>query len=92
MSTVIRLLITVFFLIMNIIAFALYAIDKRNARKGARRIPERTLLLVSAFGGAVGALIGMYRLRHKTKHARFVILVPVFLVINLVALLFTWIL
>ncbi len=64
--------------LMNLITFAVYAHDKRIARqgKGKRRVPERTLILLAFLGGAVGALLGMVLCRHKTKHAKFLVLVP----------------
>ena len=63
--------------VMNILAFYLYGKDKRlSKRRRARRIPERTLLGVSIFGGGVGAFFGMRIFRHKTKHLSFRIIVP----------------
>ncbi len=64
--------------VMNLLTFVVYAVDKHIARqnRGKRRVPERTLLILAFSGGCIGALLGMYLLRHKTKHARFVILVP----------------
>ena len=63
-------------LILNLIALALYGIDKRKAIKKKWRIPEATLILSAWIGGAAGALGGMLLFRHKTKHIRFLILVP----------------
>ena len=54
--------------IINIIAFCLYGIDKKRAKKGQWRISEKTLLLSAVFGGSIGALLGMYVFRHKTRH------------------------
>ena len=62
--------------LMGVVAFISYGRDKKLAQKGAFRTPERTLLLLAFCGGCVGALFGMLLCRHKTKHARFVILVP----------------
>ena len=64
--------------VINLVTFIVYAADKRIAqrRKGGRRVPERTLLLLSFLGGCIGACFGMFLIRHKTKHMRFVILVP----------------
>ena len=64
--------------LINIVTLIVYAADKRiaQARKGGRRVPERTLLLLSFAGGCVGALLGMFVCRHKTRHIRFLILVP----------------
>ena len=70
-------------LLVNLLAFALYSIDKLKAKKGAWRIPESTLLLVAFLGGSLGALLGMELFRHKTKHAKFKVLVPLFLILHI---------
>ena len=62
-----------FLLLMSIVTFALYTADKRKAKKGAWRIPERVLLLFSFLGGALGGTLAMYLVRHKTKHFYFVL-------------------
>lgn len=54
--------------VMSAIAFIAYASDKKKAKKGAWRIPEKVLLLLGFLGGSVGALLAMKCLRHKTKH------------------------
>lgn len=54
--------------------------DKLKARRGAWRIPESTLMGVAAIGGSVGALIGMYRFRHKTRHVKFTLGIPLILI------------
>ena len=64
---------------LNLVAFALYGLDKLKAKRGAWRIPEATLLLIAALGGSLGALLGMELFRHKTKHWKFKVLVPLFL-------------
>ena len=62
---------------MSIITFILFGYDKAQARRGGQRIPEKTLLLLGVFGGAIGGLFGMQVFRHKTKHAAFwVVLTP----------------
>ena len=57
-----------FIFVMSLIAFILYGVDKKKAKKGAWRIPEAVLLNFGFFGGAIGALLGMKAFRHKTKH------------------------
>ncbi len=74
-------------LIWNAIVFLLYGLDKNKAIHNRRRISEKTLLLTAALLGAVGALVGMYTFRHKTKHKKFVIGVPLLLVLNIAAIL-----
>lgn len=55
--------------VMSLVTFALYGADKSKAKRGVRRIPERTLLCFSFFFlGALGGLLGMEVFRHKTKH------------------------
>ena len=72
--------VLIYYLIgINFLAFLLYGIDKGRARRGGWRIPEATLLLVAALGGSVGALLGMSVFRHKTKHKKFLVGVPLIL-------------
>lgn len=66
--------------ITNIIAFALVAIDKHKARKHLWRISERMLFLFALLGGCPGVYIGMLLFRHKTRHWRFMLGVPVIFV------------
>jgi Predicted membrane protein len=70
-----------YLLLVNLIALILYGVDKAKAKKGAWRIPERVLILSAFLGGAAGALAGMLLFRHKTKHLKFRILVPLALVL-----------
>ncbi len=67
-----------YFVIMNIVTFVVYGVDKNRAIKNKRRIPEKTLLLLAGIGGAFGALIGMRLFVHKIRKDRFKILVPLF--------------
>lgn len=68
--------------IWNLITFSLMGIDKRKAKKEERRIRERTLLLCSFLMGGLGISIGMEFFHHKTKKMKFLILVPLSLVVN----------
>lgn len=72
-----------YLIIINLVTFVVYGMDKRKAIKNKWRIPEKTLLGLAAAGGSVGALAGMYGFRHKTKHMKFVIGVPVILAIQI---------
>ena len=81
-------ILIVYLVIMNSVAFVAYAMDKRKARKGKWRIPEKTLLLLTVLGGSVGALLGMFGLRHKTKHIKFVIGVPVLFAIHVILIVY----
>lgn len=69
-----------YLLIINAIGFLLMLADKRMAQKNLWRIPESTLLTAAVFGGSIGALAGMYVFRHKTKHLKFTLGVPLILI------------
>lgn len=75
-------LVLVLLLLLNGLTFVVYGIDKWRAQGGRWRIPERTLLLLAAFGGASGACLGMVMWNHKTSHKRFRYLVPFFVLLQ----------
>ena len=75
---------------MNLAAFAAMGIDKRRAKRGAWRIPEKTLFLLALAGGSAGALAGMYTFRHKTRHKKFVVGIPAILALHIFFLI-VWI-
>ena len=76
-----------YLLIINLLGLVLYALDKaKSKRKGSCRIPERVLLWVARLGGGLGCWLGMMLFRHKTKHNRFMILVPLWTVLWAAAL------
>ena len=72
-------LILLYLLIINAIGFALMLVDKHKARKNLWRIPEATLMTAAALGGSIGCLIGMYTVRHKTRHLKFTLGIPLIL-------------
>lgn len=71
-------------LLINAVGLLLMRLDKEKARRRRWRISEATLFTVALLGGSVGVLVGMYAFRHKTKHRRFTIGVPVILLAQLV--------
>ncbi len=81
-------LILLYLLIINALAFLLMLADKRKAEKNLWRIPESTLLTAAAFGGSIGALLGMYRFRHKTRHLKFTLGVPAILIAQIALVVF----
>ena len=81
-----------YFAVVNVVAFALYGLDKYKAKTGAWRIPEKTLLGIAAIGGSIGALVGMNFFHHKTKHWYFKYGLPAIVAIHLgIAAYFGWI-
>lgn len=83
-----KILLIYYIIIINFLGLSLMGIDKRKAVKNHWRIPERTLFIVSLLGGSIGSFVGMYLFRHKTKHLRFTIGIPVILVLQILAVLF----
>lgn len=77
-----------YLLIINAAAFILMLADKIKAKKNKWRIRESTLILSAVLGGSPGALAGMYLFRHKTRHLKFTIGIPVILGLQIAAVLF----
>ena len=79
--------IVIYLILINIIAFLAMYIDKRKAKKGKRRIPEKTLFILVGLGGGIGGILAMYLFRHKTKQTRFVIGVPAILIFEVLVVI-----
>lgn len=77
----IRDIILIYLVLINVITFVLYGMDKWKAKRNQWRIKESVLLGMAAVGGCFGALAGMYLFRHKTQKAKFYLLVPIFAII-----------
>lgn len=76
-------------LLVNLVAFLVFGLDKWKAkrkvkRESVRRVPEKTLFLLAALGGSVGALLGMKVWHHKTLHRTFRFGIPAILILQLV--------
>ncbi len=78
--------VLIYLVLINAYAFLIMLIDKRKAIKNQWRISEKHLLYVCAVGGSLGGLLGMYTFRHKTKHPRFTIGIPLMLIMNIICL------
>ncbi len=79
-------ILLLYLLFINLLGFVLYGVDKAKSRGRGRRIPERVLLWVARLGGGAGCWMGMMLFRHKTKHDRFMALVPLWTVLWTAAL------
>ena len=76
--------IIIYFIIINLIGFLAMYIDKRKAKKGSWRISEKTLFIITALGGGIGTIAGMYTFRHKTQKVAFVIGFPLITIIEII--------
>jgi len=81
-----------YLLLINLLTFILYGVDKHRARMRQWRIPEASLLLFAVFGGSIGGFFGMKLFHHKTKHPKFYIGIPVIFVFQVITAVCFWIL
>ena len=77
----IPIIILSYLVVINLIAFVLYGIDKKRAIRNEHRIRESVLLWIARLGGAIGSWLGIKIFRHKTKHTKFRVVVPLWMVI-----------
>lgn len=80
--------IVLYIVVVNVVTFIVYGVDKWRARRGKWRVPEHTLLGLAAVGGSIGAWAAMRCFRHKTLHNKFRIGVPVILLVQLAIAVF----
>lgn len=72
-----------YFLIINIVNFIIFALDKQKAKKHKWRVPEAWLFFISFIGGSLGGLLSMKIMRHKTNKASFYLGLPILLILNM---------
>ncbi len=80
--------ITIYLVVINLFGFFIMWLDKRKAKKGAWRIPEKTLFIITAIGGGIGTTAGMYAFRHKTQKIQFVIGFPLITILEIIAIVY----
>ena len=76
--------IILYLIVINVVAFLAFGLDKLKAKADAWRIPEKTLLGLAIIGGSVGAILGMRTFHHKTRHKQFSVGLPVILALQLI--------
>ena len=72
-----------YLIVINIVTFQVYGIDKWKAKQGSWRILEDTLLILAVIGGSIGALLGMRVWHHKTMHKKFKYGLPLILLVQI---------
>ena len=80
--------IIIYFIIINIVGFLAMYIDKQQAKKGKWRIPEKTLFIITALGGGIGTIAGMYKFRHKTQKVAFVVGFPAITILEIICIIY----
>ncbi|MBR3478180.1 MAG: DUF1294 domain-containing protein [Bacteroidaceae bacterium] len=76
----------IYFILINVVTFFLFGIDKWKAKKGRWRISEATLLIFAVIGGSIGAWLGMKTWHHKTMHKKFKYGIPLILLVQIALL------
>lgn len=80
--------IIIYVVIINIIGFFSMWYDKFKAKKGYWRTPEKTFFIITAIGGGIGTITGMYTFRHKTKKLKFTLGLPTILILEIIAVVY----
>ncbi|MFV0528855.1 MAG: DUF1294 domain-containing protein [Lachnospiraceae bacterium] len=80
----------IYLLLINLVSVALTLYDKRAAQRHRWRVRERTLLLIAAIGGAPAMLVTMQLVRHKTQHLKFMVGLPVILIVQIILAALFW--
>ncbi len=85
-------LIVLYFAVIGVVSAILTVVDKRASKKRKRRISEKTLLLLGLAGGALPMFTTMKLIRHKTKHKKFMIALPLEIVLHIIIILAVFVL
>ena len=78
----------IYIILINIISFFVMYIYKKKAEQNKYRISEKNLFILALILGGIGIYSGMYKFRHKTKHLKFTIFIPIIIVINFITIYF----
>ena len=78
----------IWLIIINLLTFVVFGIDKKKAIDGKFRISELTLFVLSILGGSLGGLAAMYTFHHKTKKWYFKFGIPLILIAQVLLIIF----
>ena len=84
----IQKIVIIYLLIINVVTFFMYGIDKWKAKKSKWRIREAALLGLAVLGGSIGAWSGMKVWHHKTLHKKFRFGVPAIIIVQLALIVY----
>ncbi len=79
--------IIIYFIIINLIGFFVMWLDKQKAKRGNWRIQEKTLFIITALGGGIGTIAGMYTFKHKIRKIGFVIGFPFITILEIITII-----
>ena len=78
--------LVIYFFIINLFAIFLMKYDKVKAINNQYRVSEKTLFLIALILGGIGIYIGIYLFRHKTKHVKFTVGIPLIIILNILTI------
>lgn len=81
-------ILILYLVVVNVVSFIMYGVDKRKAKRNRWRTSEARLLAIAVAGGSLGAWMGMYAFRHKTQHLKFKYGIPVIIGLQLGAIVY----
>ena len=87
---IILFILAIYLILINLIAVIVTIYDKLCAVKRRWRVKESTLLLLSALGGSICMYITMLLIRHKTRHIKFMLGIPLILIIQIIIVFLIW--
>lgn len=77
-----------YYFLINIIMYIIMSVDKRNAIKNRRRVPEKNLYLLAILGGGTGGLFAMVLKHHKNRHLDFILVYTITAILHCIVILF----
>lgn len=87
---ILLIILAIYLILINLIAVIITIYDKLCAVKRRWRVKESTLLLLSALGGSICMYITMLLIRHKTRHIKFMLGIPLILIIQIIIVFLIW--
>lgn len=80
--------VLIYLVVINIIGFIAMGVDKWKAKNNEWRIPEKSLFTITALGGGIGTIAGMYTFRHKTQKPQFTVGMPAILILEIILVIY----
>ena len=80
--------VLIYLVVINIIGFIAMGVDKWKAKNNEWRIPEKSLFMITALGGGIGTIAGMYTFRHKTQKPQFTVGMPAILILEIILVIY----
>ncbi len=83
-------IVLIYLAVISLVSMITTAWDKHCAKRDMWRVPEKTLIIMSILGGSVAMYVTMKTIRHKTKHPKFMVGIPVIIFLQVAAVAAVW--